>query len=279
MTDQSEKAAAFREAHVPGDPLLMPNADSAGAAKMLAAMGAKAIGTTSAGAAFMLGMGDGAQMTRDQMLDHCEDLARAVAIPVSGDLENGYAHDPDGVAETIELAGEVGLVGASIEDTTFERGDPCYPFDIAVDRIRAAVEAAERHPFPFTLCARADGVMNGFYDVDEAIRRCEAFAEAGAHLVYAPLLPTLEDQARLIDTVGTTPVNVLVSGSRMIMHSRTEFAAIGAARLSIGGALSRVAHRAILEIGHAMIDEGDFTGLGRSVSSNEIDRLLAEGSA
>ena len=278
MTDQSEKAAAFREAHIPGEPLLMPNADSAGAARLLAAMGARAIGSTSAGAAFMMGEGDGARVERDRMLDHCEDLVRAVAIPVSGDLENGYAHDPDGVAETIELAAEVGLVGASIEDTTFEKGDPFYPFDIALDRIRAAVEAAERQPFPFTLCARADGVMNGFYDVDEAIRRCEAFAEAGAHLVYAPLLPTLDDQARLIDTVGTVPVNVLVAGPRMIKHSRTDFAAIGAARLSIGSALSRVAHRAMLEVGHQMLDEGDFTGLGRSVSGKEIDRLLAEGS-
>lgn len=275
--DQDDKAKLFREMHVPGDPFVLPNASNAGEARVLAAIGAKAIATTSAGFAFTQGEPDGLGVSRDTMLDHCEDMVRAVGLPVSADLENGYADDPDGVAETIELAAEVGLVGCTIEDTTFEAGKPAYDFDIAVARIAAAVEAAEAMDIDFTLCARADGVMIGAYDLEEAIRRLQAFEEVGAHCVYAPM-PGGMDELRQICASVNTPVNALVAGP-FVKFGKADFAKAGAARLSIGSALARATHRVVLEVGHAMLDEGDFTGLGRSVSGDEIDRLLREGAA
>lgn len=275
MTDQNEKAELFRELHRPGDPFILANAWDIGSARMLAGMGAKAIATTSAGFAFTVGEPDGARVSRDAMLDHCEDIARAVDLPVQGDLENGYADDPDGVAECIELAAEVGLVGACIEDTTFETAKPSYDFEIAVERIRAAVEAAEALPFDFTLTARADGVMIGSYDIAEAIRRVQAFEEAGAHCIYIPLPPSMDDVAQICASVEV-PVNALCAGP-FTKYSRDDFAKAGVARISQGSALARATHRVILEAGHAMLDDGDFTPLGRSVSGDEIDRLLKQG--
>lgn len=275
--DQSEKAELFEELHRPGDPFVIPNVHDVGSAKMMAAMGAKAVATTSAGFAFTVGEPDGIRVSRDQMLDHCEDVVRAVNIPVSADLENGYGDDPDSVAECVELAAEVGLVGCTIEDTSFDKAQPAYDFEIAVERVRAGAEAAAAMSFPFMFCARADGVMTGAYDVEEAIRRLQAYEEVGAQMVYCPLPPTMEDYAAICASVSI-PVNVLCAG-KFAKYSRDDFAKVGAARISIGSALARVTHRAILEIGHAMLDDGDFTGLQRSVSGTEIDRLLKEGSA
>ena len=274
--DQADKAKLFRELHVPGDPLVMPNAHDVGSAKVLAALGAQAIATTSAGFAFTMGKPDGAVVSRDEMLDHCEDVARAVGIPVSADLENGYADDPDGVAETVELASETGLAGCSIEDSTFDKAKPSYDFDIAVERIRAAVEAAENLPFDFTICARADGVMIGSYDTEEAIRRCQAFEEVGAHCVYAPVLPTMDDLARLCASVSV-PVNVLCAG-KFSKFGRDELARAGAGRISIGSALSRVTHKFIHDIGKAIIDNGDFSALALGMSGDKVDALLEKGS-
>ena len=274
--DQADKAKLFRELHVPGDPLVMPNAHDVGSAKVLAALGAQAIATTSAGFAFTMGKPDGAVVSRDEMLDHCEDVARAVGIPVSADLENGYADDPDGVAETVELASETGLAGCSIEDSTFDKAKPSYDFDIAVERIRAAVEAAENLPFDFTICARADGVMIGSYDTEEAIRRCQAFEEVGAHCVYAPVLPTMDDLARLCASVSV-PVNVLCAG-KFSKFGRDELARAGAGRISIGSALSRVTHKFIHDIGKAIIDNGDFSALALGMSGDKVDVLLEKGS-
>ncbi|MDD9908389.1 MAG: isocitrate lyase/phosphoenolpyruvate mutase family protein [Ahrensia sp.] len=275
--DQSEKCELFRRLHVPGDPFFLANVHDVGSAKMFAAMGAKAIATSSAAFAFTIGKPDMGHVSRDEMLDHCEDIVRAVDLPVQGDLENGYAHDPDGVAECIELADEVGLAGACIEDSTFEDGKPSYDFEVAVARIAAAVEAAEAMPHDFTLTARADGVMIGAYDVEEAIRRAQAFEEVGAHCIYVPLPPTMEDVATICASVSA-PVNVLCAG-KFTKYGRGDFAKAGAARISIGSALARATHRIILEAGHAMIDDGDFTALAKSVNGAEIDRLLKEGGA
>jgi len=275
--EQSEKAEIFRELHRPGDPFIVANAYDVGSAKMLAAMGAQAIATTSAGFAFTVGKADGVIVTRDEMLDHCEDLSRAVGLPVQGDLENGYAHDPDGVAECIELAAEVGLVAACIEDTTFEDGKPSYDFDVAVARVAAAVEAAEALPFDFTLTARADGIMIGAYDLDEAIRRAQAFEEVGAHCIYVPFPKSMDDLAAICASVET-PVNALCAGP-FTKYSKADFAKAGVARISIGSALAAATHRVVLEAGHAMLDDGDFTPLAKSVSHSEIDRMLKEGSA
>ncbi|MFD0916578.1 isocitrate lyase/phosphoenolpyruvate mutase family protein [Pseudahrensia aquimaris] len=277
MTDQAEKARDFREMHTPGDPFVLPNAYDVGSAKMLAALGADAIATTSAGFAFTVGEPDGCKVTRDQMLDHCEDVCRAVSLPVSADLENGYADDPAGVAEMIELAAEVGLVGCTLEDTTMETAKPSYDFDIAVARMEAAVEAAEALPFEFTVCARADGVMIGSYDLDEAIRRIQAYEEVGAHCVYIPMPASMEDLKLICASVGV-PVNALCAGP-FVKYSKVDFAKAGAARISVGSALSRVTHKIVHDIGKAMIENGDFSALALGMSGTQVDALLAKGSA
>ena len=270
--DQPDLAEAFRDLHRPGRPFVLPNAYDVGSAKMLAGLGAQAIATTSAGFAFTLGRRDGARVTRDQMLDHAEDLVRAVDLPVSADLENGYADDPDGVAETIELAAEVGLVGCTIEDMTFDRARPAYDFDIAVARIAAAVEAAEALPFPFTLTARADGVMTGAYDLNEGIRRLQAFEEAGAHCLYLPHpAGAMGDIATVCAAVGR-PVNVLAAGG-LVKHRLADYAKAGAARISIGSGLARVTHRMVHDLGKAMLD-GDFSGLALGMPGDKVDAYL-----
>ena len=162
-----DPGAALRALHRPGDPFVLMNAWDAGSARLLAALGAQAIGTTSAGFAFTLGLPDGARISRDQALAHAADLVAATPLPVSGDLENGYAEAPEGVAETIRLAAEAGLAGASIEDTDLP-GSGAYWFDLAVERVRAAAAAARALPRDFVLVARADGLMTGAYDVAEA---------------------------------------------------------------------------------------------------------------
>ena len=277
MISQAEKAEAFRALHVPGKPFVQPNAYDVGSARMLAALGAEAIATTSAGYAFVLGEKDGAILTRDQMLDHCEDMVRAVDLPVSADLENGYAHDPDGVAECVELAAEVGLVGCTLEDTTMEPGKPSYDFDIAVDRMRAAVEAAEALPFDFTICARADGVMIGSYGMEEAIERVQAFEEVGAHCVYVPMPPSMDALKTLCASVSV-PVNALCAGP-FVKFSKADFARIGVARISVGSALARVTHKMVHDIGQAMIEKGDFSALALGMSGAKVDALLEKGAA
>lgn len=277
MTDQADKATAFRELHQAGNPFVLPNAYDVGSAKMLAALGADAIATTSAGFAFTIGEPDFGSVSRDQMLDHCEDICRAVDVPVSADLENGYEHDPAGVAETINLSAEVGLVGCTLEDVASDIDKKHYDFDIAVARVEAAVEAAEALPFDFTVCARADGVMIGVYDVEEAIRRVQAFEEVGAHCVYIPMPPSMDDLKLICASVGV-PVNALCAGP-FVKYSKADFAKIGAGRISIGSALSRVTHKFIHDIGKAMIDNGDFSALALGMSGDKVDALLKKGSA
>lgn len=277
MTSQAEKAEAFREMHKAGDPFILPNAYDMGSARMLAALGADAIATTSSGFAFTMGEADGCNVTRDQMLDHCEDIVRSVDLPVSADLENGYAHDPDGVGEMVELAAEVGLVGCTLEDTTMEPGQLSYDFDHAVERIRVAVEAAEEMAFPFTICARADGVMVGAYDVDEAIRRLQAFEEVGAHCVYCPFLSTMDELKRICASVSV-PVNALAAGP-LTQFGRDEFANAGVARISIGGSLARVTHKMVHDIGRAILENGDFSALALALPAATTDELLKKGSA
>lgn len=277
MTDQADKAQAFRELHNPGDPFVLANAHDVGSAKMLAGLGADAIATTSAGFAFTAGLPDFGHVTRDQMLDHCEDVVRAVNVPVSADLENGYADDPAGVAECVELAAEVGLVGCTLEDVVPHAAKSYYDFDIAVARIAAAVEVAEALPFDFTICARADGLMLGVYDLDEAIARLQAYENVGAHCVYAPMPASMDDLKTICSSVAV-PVNVLCAGP-FAKYSKADFAKAGAGRISIGSALASVTQKMVHDIGKAMIEVGDFSGLALGMSENKVDELLKKGSA
>lgn len=266
---------AFRALHKPGNPFVLANAWDSGSAKLLAALGAQAIGTTSAGHGFTLGLPDMGQMTRDQALNHATDLVAATPLPVSGDFENGFGAAPDVVAETIRLAAEAGLAGCSIEDTALP-GIEAYDFDLSVERIKAAVAAARALPRDFVLTARADGIMNGQYDSDEAIRRLQAFEAAGADCLYAPAPKSFDDLKRICTSVSA-PVNALAIG-KYTKYSHAEYAAIGVARISLGSALSRYIHQAIIDGAQPIFEAGDFSILGRGAKGDDVDRLLQEGS-
>lgn len=263
--------ARLRALHRPGDPFILANAWDSGSAKLLAALGAPAIATSSAAHAFTLGRPDLGQVSRDEALAHAQDLVAAVTVPVSGDFENGFGHDPETVAETVRLAFEVGLAGISIEDIALPGPQP-YPRDIAVERIRAAASAARALPRDFVLVARADGVMHGVYDLDEALIRLAGFETAGADCLYVPVPGSLEAQARIC-AATTLPVNALVAGDFTTV-TKAEFAALGVARLSLGSSLARAAQRLIVDAGHAMFDRGDFTPLSHTIDGSKIDRLL-----
>ncbi len=265
---------AFRALHRRGDPFVLANAWDAGSARVLAALGAEAIGTTSAGFAFTLGLPDGARIGREQALAHAADLVAATALPVSGDLENGYADDPEGVAETIRLAAEAGLAGASIEDTDLP-GSGAYDRALAVERVRAAVAAARALPRDFVLVARADGLMHASYGLAEALARIRAFAAAGVDGVYIPLLPDLAAVRTVCDAVAV-PVNVLATGA-LATASRQALAAAGTARISLGSGLARLAHAALVEAAGEILGQGNFRRLAEGANGKAIDALLEQG--
>lgn len=267
MPSASEKRDTFRALHIPGDPLVMPNPWDIGSAKVLAGLGAKALATTSAGHAFTIGKPDMGRVTPKEAFAHAEDIVAATDLPVNADFENGYGADPDTAAATVRRAAEIGLAGCSIEDTALESGTGAYDFDLTVERAKACVAAARDSGLVLTL--RADGFMNRAYDADEAVRRCEAFAEAGADVIYAPLV-TPETVKRLA-RIGP-PVNV-IGVHKMAGLSVAEIGALGAARISIGSGLVRVTHQAILDAGRAML-AGDLTPLQGAASGEEIDGFL-----
>jgi 2-methylisocitrate lyase-like PEP mutase family enzyme len=180
------------------------------------------------------------------------------------------------VAETVRLARDAGLSGCSIEDTRMVDDKPAYDFELAVDRIRAAADAAHSLPEPFVLCARADGVMNGAYDMDEAIRRARAFEQAGADLLYVPLVPCIADLKRLVGAVSR-PVNALAAGA-LTASSVVEIAAAGARRISTGSMIARLSHGAVLAAIRSILDDGSFSTFADAPGGAEIDRLLALGS-
>ena len=267
---------AFRALHRPGAPFILANAWDAGSARMLAALGAEAIATSSAAHAFTLGRPDGGGVSRDEALAHAADLVAATPLPVSGDFENGFGDAPETCAETVRLAAEAGLAGLSIEDTALPDDAP-YDFDLAVERIRAAAAAARALPRDIVLVARADGLMTGRYGLDEALRRLRAFDAAGADCLYAPLPPEVADIATICRAT-TKPVNALAAGPHARI-SRADFAAMGVARISIGSALARATHRVIAEAAEAMFGAGDFSPLTRGLSGSTVDALLVKGGA
>ncbi|MDB5524059.1 MAG: phosphoenolpyruvate phosphomutase family protein [Rhizobium sp.] len=275
MTTLAERHQKFHDLHQQGC-FVIPNPWDMGSARMMAAAGAVALATTSAGFAFTLGRPDMGRVSRDEALRHAEDIVKATSLPVSGDFENGFADAPDGVAETIRLAAEIGLSGCSIEDTRMIDGNPAYDFELAVDRIRAAVDASRSIGRPFILCARADGVMNGVYDLAEAIRRIRAYEEAGADLLYVPVPPGAEELRRVVQSVRK-PVNGLAAGP-LIELSMPEFAALGVRRVSLGSMIARVTHAAIAEQMESIIGEGSFKKLSVAASGSQINSMLIAGS-
>lgn len=269
MTDRHE---AFAAMHVKGAAFVIPNPWDTGSARVMAAVGAQALATTSGGFAFTLGLPDDGTITRDQALAHAQDIVAATPLPVSGDLENGFGPDPEDVVATIKGAAEAGLSGCSIEDTDLATGGS-YPADLSLERIKAGVAAARGLGRPFVFCARADGLITRAYDAEEALRRITAFDAAGADLLYAPLLKE-PDLARMV-AATETPVNALTN-NRNTHIPRARYAQMGVARVSIGGAMMRASVAAMHDAVHAMLDQGDFGGLAPGAAV-DVEALLAKG--
>lgn len=271
-----EIGTIFRALHQRGNPFILANAWDLGSAQLLAALGAKAIGTTSAGHAFTLGKPDMGHVAREAAIAHAAQLAQATGLPVSGDLENGYGPDPQDVADTVRMAGEAGLAGCSIEDTNLP-SSAVYDFNHAVERIEAGVQAARALDEDFVFCARADGIMNEIYDFDEGLRRLKAFEKAGADCLYAPLPPTMDDVKTLCAELSV-PVNILAAG-HFLEYNLADFANAGAARVSLGSSLVRKTHAVLLDSAKAVLEKGDFSALTDGASGGMIDTLLLQGSA
>ena len=267
MTTQAEKAERFQALHAREGAFVIPNPWDAGSARLLAGLGFEALATTSSGFAFTLGRLDG-MVTLAEKLTHCRLLCAATDLPISADLENGFAHDPAQAAQTYLLAAEAGVVGGSIEDFS---GEGIYEFAHAVERVQAAVEAVRTLDFPFTLTARAENFLHGRNDLDDTIRRLQAFVAVGADVVYAPGLRTLAEVRQVVAAVDK-PVNVLVPFLPGVTVA--ELAAAGAKRLSIGGALARATMTTIIASGREMLDAGGFGWLSGLVSGGEVARLL-----
>jgi 2-methylisocitrate lyase-like PEP mutase family enzyme len=237
----------FLDLHKPGEPLLMPNPWDAGSAKLLASLGFKALATTSSGFAATLGRLDG-DTTRDEAIAHAKVVVDATDLPVNGDLENGYADDPDGVAETVRAAIAAGLAGCSIEDWS---GDAIYGLDEAAERVRAAAEAAQGD---FVLTARAENLIHGHDDLADTIARLQAFQEAGADVLYAPGLTNIADIRQVVSSVDR-PVNVLALPAAPPV---AELAQAGVARISIGGGFAYVAMGAVVRAANELRDDGTY---------------------
>jgi 2-methylisocitrate lyase-like PEP mutase family enzyme len=282
---QSDKAKKFRELHRlpptrelpvkaagPGA-FIIPNPWDPGSARILAGLGFEALATTSAGFAFSLGRRDG-MVTRDELLEHCRNIVDATDLPVAADLENGFGDEPDAVAETIRLAAATGIVGGSIEDASSDESRPIYDYALALERVVAAVEAAKRLPFPFTLAARAENFLYKRNDLDDTIRRLQAFSEAGADVLYAPGLPSLEAIRNVCEAVKPKPVNVL-AGIKGLAFPTAELAAAGARRISLGGALTRAAFGAVIAAAREMQQNGTFTFVDTIASTSEVSSFMA----
>ncbi|HEY9285432.1 MAG TPA: isocitrate lyase/phosphoenolpyruvate mutase family protein [Pyrinomonadaceae bacterium] len=270
MITQAEKAERLKALHEREGAFVIPNPWDVGAARLLAGLGFEALATTSAGFANSLGRLDG-QVTRDEVLEHCRQLCAATALPVSADLENCFARDPGGAAATIRLAAEAGLVGGSIEDYSGDPTEPIYDFGLAVERVGAAAEAARSLDFPFTLTARAENLLHGRRDLDDTIRRLQAFEAAGADVLYAPGLATL-DEVRLVAGAVSKPVNVLATPLKGVTVA--ELAEAGAKRISVGGALARAAITVLMRAGTEMRTQGSFGWASDLASSADVKRWL-----
>ena len=271
MPTLAEKGLSFRALHQRDHAFIIPNPWDVGSARILAHLGFAALATTSMGYAFSIGRRDG-QISRDEALAHSAEIAGATDLPVSADLENCFADDPKGAAETIRLAGQTGLAGGSIEDYSGHPNGRLYELEHAVDRVRAAVEAARALPFTFTLTARAENFIRGRLDIKDTIRRLQAYQEAGADVLYAPGLTTKDDIAAVVRSVDR-PVNV-VMGLSGVQLSLAELSAMGVKRISVGSALSRTALGAFIRACQEMRDHGTFTFAKDAANPREIGAMF-----
>lgn len=255
MDDQKRKGELFRELHR-GEPFVIPNPWDAGSAKILSALGFRALATTSSGFAFTLGLGDGAPSFED-LAEHVRALCQETALPVSVDLENGRGPEPEAAARAIELAAEAGAVGGSIEDWDPDQG--IYPLEQAVTRVAAACQAARNLDFPFMVTARAENYIRGHRDLEDTIARLRAYERAGADVLYAPGLTRLADVREVVRSVDR-PVNVLALADGPTV---AELAEAGVSRISVGGAFAYAALSALVEAATELRNQGTYGYLAR----------------
>jgi len=270
-TSQTDKATAFRALHRGPRAFVIANAWDAGSARALSALGFAALATSSGAQAGVLGRRDGA-VTRDEALAHCRAIVAATELPVSADLEKGFGDAPDAAAETIRLAAGVGLVGGSIEDATGDKQKPLYDIGQATERVAAAVEAARALPFAFTLTARAEGFLRGSPNLDEVIKRLQAFERAGADVLMAPGLPDLAAVKAVCGAIGK-PFNFM-AGIKGKSFTVAELEAAGVRRVSLATSLYRAAMTAMLDGAREVRDKGSFGYLERTIATPEWNAFM-----
>lgn len=268
---QHDKALRFRALHDAPEAFVIPNPWDIGSAKILAGLGFKALATSSAAAAVAIGRKDG-ELTRDQALDHARAIVSATDLPVSADLEQGFGDAPETVAETVQLAADAGLAGCTIEDATRNPARPLYDFELAVERIAAAAQAAHKLPFPFMLTARAHHLLFHPGSLDETMRRLQAFEKAGADVLFAPGLPDLE-AVRTVCSSVSRPVNFMV-GIKGKSFSVRELAACGVRRISLATSLYRAAMTGLLNAADEIRTQGQFTFLDHAVNTSDLTELM-----
>ena len=274
MDVQTLRAEAFKALHERDGAFVIPNPWDAGSAKLLASLGFEALATTSAGLAFSLGQPDAeGALSLDDTLDNAGEIVDATALPVAADLENGFGDLPEDCAQTILRAAEVGLVGGSIEDASGRNDAPIYDFGLAVERVRAAAQAARSLPFPFTLCARAENLLHGRLDLDDTISRLQAYAEAGADVLYAPGLRTVEEVRAVVQALAPRPVNVLM-GLAGVPLSVNQLQDLGVRRISVGSSLARAALGAFYRAAQEIRNEGTFAYAEQALPFAQLNDLF-----
>ncbi len=271
IVTQSEKADRFRAMHLAAGTFVMPNPWDAGSARVLAGLGFKALATSSGAAAGVLGRRDGS-ITRDEALSQIRAIVSATELPLSADLEKGFGDAPEVAAETIRLGAEAGLVGGSIEDSTGDAARPLFDIGHATERIAAAAQAARSLPFTFTLTARAENYLNGNPDLDDTIRRLQAYERAGADVLFAPGLPDLES-VRIVCASVSKPVNFMV-GIRGKSFSVAELEAAGVKRISLATSLYRAAITSLVEAANEIRDRGTFGYLDKTLPSQAVSDFM-----
>ncbi len=271
IATQTEKANRFRALHRRPGAFVIPNPWDGGSARILAALGFEALATSSSAAAATLGRRDGAVM-REEALAHARVVVGATELPVSADLEKGFGDAPEAVAETIRLAADSGLVGGSIEDASGDAGKPIYDLGHAIERVMAAVQTARALPFPFTLTARAENFVRGIPNLDDTIKRLQAFEQAGADVLFAPGLPDLV-AVRAVCAAVSKPVNFMVS-ARGRSFSVAELEAAGVRRISLASSLYRAALSGLLSAARELKDRGTFGYLEATITGGELNGFM-----
>lgn len=272
MPSVTEKRREFRRLHESGC-FIIPNPWDVGTARYLQSLNFKALATTSAGFAFAQGYPD-TRITREMALDHIAEIVAATDVPVNADFEGGFAHEPEGVAESVRLCSQTGVAGLSIEDSTGDPAKPLYDFDLAVARIRAARQALDKVAPDLLLTARHEGFLVDKPDLEETKRRLKAFADAGADCLYAPALKTREQIAPVLDAIKPKPFNLLIAWKSDLSFKDAE--ALGVRRISTGSAPARAAWGSFMRASKEIAERGTFDGFADAALSADLNTLFGE---